>query len=56
MDFEPSLQPPLHIPVAFGSVRAKKRQQQAVEVEDEGVKSRCFICKGSVKVVKTFII
>uniref|UniRef100_A0A3Q3KIL8 GIY-YIG domain-containing protein n=1 Tax=Monopterus albus TaxID=43700 RepID=A0A3Q3KIL8_MONAL len=26
IDFDPSLQPPLHIPIAFGSVRAKKIQ------------------------------
>ncbi|CAB1421323.1 unnamed protein product [Pleuronectes platessa] len=51
MDFEPSLQPPLHIPIAFGSVRAKKPQQQQQQpvAEEEDV-SRCFLCKGSVKV------
>ncbi|XP_023202255.1 structure-specific endonuclease subunit slx1-like isoform X2 [Xiphophorus maculatus] len=26
MDFDPGLQPPLHIPIAFGNVRAKKKQ------------------------------
>lgn len=51
MDFEPSLQPPLHIPIAFGSVRAKKTLplplQSAGEEEET---SRCFLCKGLVKV------
>ncbi|KAF6730800.1 Structure-specific endonuclease subunit slx1 [Oryzias melastigma] len=46
MDFEPALQPPLHIPIAFGSVRAKKKQQLQIRAEDEA--SSCFICKGPV--------
>lgn len=49
MDFEPALQPPLHIPIAFGSVRAKKKQQLQIRAEDEA--SSCFICKGPVAVV-----
>lgn len=49
MDFEPSLQPPLHIPIAFGSVRAKKTQLLQSAGEEE-VLSRCFLCKGLVKV------
>ncbi|XP_058482112.1 structure-specific endonuclease subunit SLX1 [Solea solea] len=53
MDFEPSLQPPLHVPVAFGSVRAKKTQRQAGEEEEEEEMSRCFVCKGSVKSSET---
>ncbi|XP_074480180.1 structure-specific endonuclease subunit SLX1 [Sebastes fasciatus] len=57
MDFEPSLQPPLHIPIAFGSVRAKKKKKlplQSVgeeeEEEEEEETSRCSLCKGRVKV------
>ncbi|RVE60161.1 hypothetical protein OJAV_G00178010 [Oryzias javanicus] len=46
MDFEPALQPPLHIPIAFGSVRAKKKLQPQIRAEDDA--SRCFICKGPV--------
>ncbi|XP_041842487.1 structure-specific endonuclease subunit SLX1 [Melanotaenia boesemani] len=47
MEFEPSLQPPLHIPVAFGSVRAKKKLPLSSE-EDEDT-SRCSLCRGPVK-------
>ncbi|KAJ8008017.1 hypothetical protein DPEC_G00100370 [Dallia pectoralis] len=50
MDFEPSLQPPLHIPVAFGSVRAKK--QKCTETEDgqqEVETDRCVLCRGTVR-------
>ncbi|KAF3836772.1 hypothetical protein F7725_004236 [Dissostichus mawsoni] len=52
MDFEPSLQPPLHVPIAFGSVRAKKKLQPAGEDEEEQQQetSSCFLCKGLVKV------
>jgi len=52
MDFEPGLQPPLHIPIAFGSVRAKKKLQSAGEEEEEEEEetSRCFLCKETVKV------
>lgn len=49
MDFEPSLQPPLHIPVAFGSVRAKKKLPLQSAGEEEET-SRCFLCRGLVKV------
>ncbi|XP_056298161.1 structure-specific endonuclease subunit SLX1 [Pseudoliparis swirei] len=51
MDFEPGLQPPLHIPIAFGSVRAKKKLQSAGEEEEEEEEetSRCFLCKETVK-------
>lgn len=49
MDFEPSLQPPLHIPIAFGSVRAKKTLPLQSAGEEEET-SRCFLCKGLVKV------
>ncbi|XP_061921019.1 structure-specific endonuclease subunit slx1-like isoform X1 [Entelurus aequoreus] len=47
MDFEASLQPPLHIPVVFGGVRAKKKG--LLQPEDELETSRCFLCKGPVK-------
>ncbi len=49
MDFEPSLQPPLHIPVAFGTVRAKKKLPLPSSAEEEEL-SRCFLCKGLVEV------
>lgn len=49
MDFEPSLQPPLHIPIAFGSVRAKKMLPlQAAGEEDKT--STCSLCKRLLKV------
>ncbi|XP_068597569.1 structure-specific endonuclease subunit SLX1 [Brachionichthys hirsutus] len=50
IDFEPSLQPPLHIPLAFGNVRAKKVIQPARQVEEEEEASRCSLCKGLVQV------
>ena len=50
MDFEPSLQPPLHIPIAFGSVRAKKALPPPSAGEEEEETSRCFLCKGLLKV------
>lgn len=52
MDFEPSLQPPLHVPITFGPVKVKKtpRQQQQCTAPEEGV-SRCFLCRGCVKVL-----
>lgn len=49
MDFEATLQPPLHIPIAFGSVRAKKALPLQAAGEEEAT-SRCFLCKGFVKV------
>lgn len=49
MDFEPSLQPPLHIPIAFGSVRAKKKLPLQTAGEEEKA-SMCYVCKGLVKV------
>lgn len=48
MDFEPNLQPPMHIPVAFGSVTAKKSQQ--VDLSSEEKIFKCFLCKGLVEV------
>lgn len=50
MDFDPSLQPPLHIPIAFGSVRAKKMPPLPSTGEDKEVMSVCFLCKGITKV------
>uniref|UniRef100_A0A3B5KX41 GIY-YIG domain-containing protein n=1 Tax=Xiphophorus couchianus TaxID=32473 RepID=A0A3B5KX41_9TELE len=50
MDFDPSLQPPLHIPIAFGNVRAKKKQSLPSAGEDEDVMSVCSLCKAMVKV------
>ncbi|XP_059211356.1 structure-specific endonuclease subunit SLX1 [Centropristis striata] len=47
MDFEPSLQPPLHMPIAYGTVRAKKKQQQSAG--EEGKTSRCCLCKEPLK-------
>ncbi|XP_017282512.1 structure-specific endonuclease subunit SLX1 [Kryptolebias marmoratus] len=47
MDFEPSLQPPLHIPIAFGIVRAKKRQPQLSAGDEET--SKCFLCNKLLK-------
>ncbi|XP_067117916.1 structure-specific endonuclease subunit SLX1 [Osmerus mordax] len=49
MDFEPGLQPPLHIPVAFGSVRAKKSQQQQAHQPAEEEAGRCLLCRSCVK-------
>lgn len=46
MDFEPSLQPPLHIPIAFGCVRAKKKPTQPSGEEQV---SSCCLCRGIVK-------
>lgn len=48
MDFEPNLQPPIHIPIAFGSVTAKKSQQADLPSLEKMFK--CFLCKGLVKV------
>ncbi|XP_038158462.1 structure-specific endonuclease subunit SLX1 [Cyprinodon tularosa] len=43
MDFDPGLQPPLHIPIAFGSVRAKKKLPSPSAGEE--LMSTCFLCK-----------
>lgn len=48
MDFEPSLQPPLHIPITFGPVKVKKTRQESTAPEEDQV-SRCFLCRGFVK-------
>lgn len=49
MDFEPSLQPPLHIPITFGPVRAKKMLPLQSSEQEEHT-SKCFLCKGLIKV------
>lgn len=48
MDFEPSLQPPLHIPIAFGCVRAKKTPTLPSGEEQEEL-SWCCLCGRIVK-------
>lgn len=51
MDFEPGLQPPLHIPLAFGSIRARKQKPKDVEEEQEEKGADiCLLCQGTVKV------
>lgn len=51
LDFEPSLQPPLHIPIAFGIVRAKKKKKQLPSTEEEEDETGwCVICRGVIKV------
>ncbi|XP_076004365.1 structure-specific endonuclease subunit SLX1 [Genypterus blacodes] len=53
MDFEPSLQPPLHMPVAFGCVRAKNKKKQLLPTagdDQDKEEVRCWVCKGMVKV------
>ncbi|KAF7207344.1 structure-specific endonuclease subunit SLX1 [Nothobranchius furzeri] len=47
MDFQPSLQPPLHIPLAFGCVRAKKRLPMSSDPEEDT--AMCFLCKQLIK-------
>ncbi|KAG9274172.1 structure-specific endonuclease subunit slx1-like [Astyanax mexicanus] len=50
MDFEPGLQPPLHIPLTFGCVRAKKKKQQQEDKElEESGWERCLLCRDIVK-------
>lgn len=49
MDFEPSLQPPLHIPIAFGCVRAKKTPTLPSEEEEF---SWCCLCGRIVKALE----
>ncbi|XP_070711222.1 structure-specific endonuclease subunit SLX1 [Pempheris klunzingeri] len=51
VDFDPRLQPPLHIPISFGSVRAKKKPQLQSAGEREGEEtSSCFLCRKLVQV------
>lgn len=49
MEFEPGLQPPLHIPITFGTVRAKKTPLLQCQDEEEEEASRCFLCEKHVK-------
>ncbi|KAG7265639.1 hypothetical protein CRUP_029758 [Coryphaenoides rupestris] len=44
MDFEAGLQPPLHVPVAFGSVRARKQQQQPTTTEEDDHATEQLTC------------
>lgn len=48
MDFEPGLQPPLHIPIAFGSVRAKKNPQPQEREGEERI-DHCMLCTMPIK-------
>lgn len=50
MEFEPQLQPPLHVPLAFGCVRAKKKQQHEDKEQEENRLDRCLLCRGIVQV------
>ncbi|XP_038831910.1 structure-specific endonuclease subunit SLX1 isoform X2 [Salvelinus namaycush] len=50
MDFEPGLQPPLHVPLAFGSIRVRKQKPKHVEEEQEEKGADiCLLCQGTVK-------
>ncbi|KAM9400560.1 structure-specific endonuclease subunit SLX1 [Salvelinus alpinus] len=50
MDFEPGLQPPLHVPLAFGSIRVRKQKPKHVEEEQvEKGADICLLCQGTVK-------
>ncbi|XP_048885392.1 structure-specific endonuclease subunit SLX1 isoform X1 [Brienomyrus brachyistius] len=52
LEFEPGLQPPLHVPVVFGSVRAKKQQPPALTEQERGEEvpgERCHLCLDTVK-------
>ncbi|KAG5852029.1 hypothetical protein ANANG_G00058100 [Anguilla anguilla] len=53
LDFDPGLHPPLHIPVAFGSVRAKKQLQEAPgeeQLEEQRLET-CLLCRETVHTV-----
>ncbi|KAJ3585477.1 hypothetical protein NHX12_014196 [Muraenolepis orangiensis] len=55
MDFEPGLQPPLHIPMAYGIVRAKKKEKKqppsavTAQEDDDVAKGSCSLCKRPIK-------
>lgn len=55
MDFAPELQPPLHIPLTFGCVRAKTKPQQECKEQDERQVERCVLCGVFVKVSSTLL-
>ncbi|XP_054656443.1 structure-specific endonuclease subunit SLX1 [Dunckerocampus dactyliophorus] len=48
IDFDANLRPPLHVPVVFGGVKAKKKR--LLQPEDQVETSRCFLCRGLVKI------
>lgn len=44
------LQPPLHVPVAFGRVRARKKKKPSLSCgEEEAQAGRCSLCRGPVQ-------
>ncbi|KAG2468655.1 structure-specific endonuclease subunit SLX1 isoform X1 [Polypterus senegalus] len=51
-DFDPALQPPLHMPIAFGSVRAKRNKtssQSEDQQEIQADRGRCYLCKEKIQ-------
>lgn len=50
LDFGPQLQPPLHIPLTFGCVRAKKKKQQEDKEQAEIQLEQCLLCSRLVQV------
>uniref|UniRef100_W5N6V0 SLX1 homolog B, structure-specific endonuclease subunit n=2 Tax=Lepisosteus oculatus TaxID=7918 RepID=W5N6V0_LEPOC len=48
LDFEPALQPPLHVPIAFGSVRAKKTSGREPGTLATGTE-KCVLCRESIE-------
>ncbi|XP_028297643.1 structure-specific endonuclease subunit SLX1 isoform X2 [Gouania willdenowi] len=50
LDFEPSLQPPVHVPVAFGMVRVKKKKTPppASPEEAEPQTTMCCLCNTTI--------
>lgn len=55
MDFAPELQPPLHIPLTFGFVRAKTKPNQECKEQDERQVEQCVLCGVFVKVSSTLL-
>ncbi|XP_052010701.1 structure-specific endonuclease subunit SLX1 [Xyrauchen texanus] len=49
MDFSPDMQPPLHIPLSFGCVRAKRKPQQECKEQEERPVEWCALCRELVK-------
>lgn len=56
MDFAPELQPPLHIPLTFGCVRAKRKPQQECKEQEERRMEWCALCGELVKVGDTQVL
>lgn len=50
MDFAPDLQPPLHIPLTFGCVRAKRKLQHVSKEQEERQVELCVLCGKFIKV------